>query len=170
MNRQTKLLVPVDFSEASLEAMDMAVTLAMKNDAEVLLLAVVEPQSGAGSQTFLDRPKVEEELKRLFDSRLEARTEAAESFFQDVSIFVREGKPAETILEIAKEEGVQMIVMGTHGREGLARAVLGSVTEEVVRRAACPVLTLRARASHCAWAGRSGSASVEAKRSWMKGQ
>jgi nucleotide-binding universal stress UspA family protein len=54
-----------------------------------------------------------------------------------------EGHPAETICRVAKEEGCDLIVMGTHGRSGLGRLLLGSVAEQVLREAACPVLTVK---------------------------
>ncbi|MEZ4390622.1 MAG: universal stress protein [Polyangiales bacterium] len=57
------------------------------------------------------------------------------------------GHPAATILEVATREGADMIVMGTHGRTGLARAMMGSVAEEIVRHADVPVVTVRVRRS-----------------------
>ena len=62
---------------------------------------------------------------------------------KQLSVRVEAGEPSDTILQIAKDGGADLIVMGTHGRTGLSRLLIGSVAEAVLRRSTCPVLTLR---------------------------
>ncbi|MBI3179828.1 MAG: universal stress protein, partial [Deltaproteobacteria bacterium] len=91
------------------------------------------------SSTFgqLVRKQAEEEMQKLADSLPPEMRERVQRRFVV-------GEASEAIIETAKGEGADLIVMGTHGRSGLSHMVLGSVTEKVVRRAPCPVLTIRA--------------------------
>jgi nucleotide-binding universal stress UspA family protein len=144
------ILVPTDFSPPSDAALTRAKDLAQKYGAQVSLLHVVTDPRAIGVWT----PEVyvpadaatQERLLREAKERLESQlTEDERSRFA-VTIEARVGDVAEHILEIAREQKVDLIVMGTHGRHGLAHLLLGSVAERVLRNAPCPVLTTHADA------------------------
>ena len=136
-----KILVPTDLSRQSTVALEMAASLARARDAELIILHVEEPPLAyGGGEAFvgLTEPTSEQLLQRLEQIRPpdpEMRHE-----HRMVS-----GLPADTIVRMAEDEGVDMIVMSTHGRTGLSRMLMGSVAEAVVRQASCPVLTVKPR-------------------------
>jgi nucleotide-binding universal stress UspA family protein len=143
----SRILVPTDFSATSDVALDYAMTLALRFGASVHLLHVVEDlfAGGAlGSEVYLASvPAMHAELIDDAAARLARVVPAAEREMVKVTSEVRVGYPAETIREVAESEHVDLIVMGTHGRSGVAHLFLGSVAEKMVRRAPCPVLTVR---------------------------
>lgn len=124
------ILVPTDFSDDATNALDHARELALAFKARVHLLHVME--SSSRSQDAVPS-EIQEELARLAERLEGIETEAA----------TRWGPPAERIVDYARKNSIDMIVMGTHGRRGLARLVLGSTTEKVVRIADCPVFSVR---------------------------
>ena len=135
--RIERILVAVDFSLSSLNALGHAEELARQLGAEILLLHV-EMVPVAGSQMAgVTHAAAELELTRTADQlrhhSLRVRT------------LLCTGAADEEILQAAETERASLIVMGTHGRTGVARVLLGSVAERVVRGAACPVLTVRPR-------------------------
>ena len=142
------LLVPVDFSAASKQALDYAVGVARTCGAKLTLLHVVELPSyltdghaPAHVTTALRdhmQGSAQQELARLLPEGAGTPVEIARQ--------VAVGVPHQKILEIAAAERVDWIVMATHGRTGLSHLVMGSVAERVLRTAPCPVLTLRAAA------------------------
>lgn len=124
-----KILLPIDFDRISIPAVKLAQTIARENDASVYVLYAVPTALRA-------------QLDQLAEKNLLA---IARKWFEGKvrnQVVVRSGKPVETVLKAADELGVDLVVMATHGRVGAKRARLGSVTEEVVRRATCPVLTI----------------------------
>jgi len=138
------ILVPTDGSEHAAAAVDHALAIAERAGARVHALAVVDVAGvGAGP----DYAPVADLLEHLEDEGGRA-TEAVASRARDAGLDavtdVREGSPAETILEYAEEEAVDLIAMGTHGRTGLERYLLGSTTGRVLRHADVPVLTASA--------------------------
>ena len=141
-----RVLVPVDFSRHSEVALGYATALASRVGASVdLLHVVVDPvAAGAWSVEFstqnlsdLRRNLIEDAERRI--ARLCA---SAHEPTLRLSTLVRMGQPADAITEYAKAFGINLIVMGSHGRSGLARLFMGSVAERVLRHAPCPVLTL----------------------------
>jgi universal stress protein A len=140
-----KILVPVDFSEHSREAIRYACDLAERYGAALTLLHVLQlppPPAGPDGALLFEaqsfdalREPLEQQL-RLLAQELTARGSTADSR-------LALGRPASEIVRVAAEGGYDLVVMGTHGRTGLGRALLGSVAERVVRRARCPVLTVR---------------------------
>jgi len=140
------ILVPVDFSECSGLALDYAVALAAKLDAKVHLLNVISipfvavPEVGSTiSPTVLEN--VIHDNQKALDNLADARrTKVALG-----DTLLRTGDARDEILHAAESIGADLIVMGTHGRRGVTRALLGSVAEQIVRTAPCPVLTVRAR-------------------------
>lgn len=135
------LLVPTDFEPASLEALAMAKELAGPLDAEIVLLHVYQ-------LPVYTYPGLEPALLPGFHTEvLAAARRAVDELAQQQGIArtsLREGDPATEILAAAAELEPRMIVMGTHGRGGLAHLLLGSVAEKVVRKSEIPVMTVRA--------------------------
>jgi nucleotide-binding universal stress UspA family protein len=148
-----KILVPVDFSDGARPAIEMAATMAHTFGASIELLHVWQPPPLIPLTMVImpSAPDAEpvnmEELARSTAGAqmkdLAARQH--EQGVKEVRSRVGIGNPAHEIVDLAELGHFDLIVMGTHGRTGLAHAVLGSVAEKVVRRAKCPVLTARAR-------------------------
>ena len=142
-----RILIPTDFSRTSDVALDYARELAARFSAELYLLHVIEetPLGGHGAESWLaNGPGIRDSLLRDAQQRLAHRLtdlRAAGAVRSEV-IF---GRPAETIVDYAADQHVDVIVMGTHGRTGVAHLLLGSVAEKVMRLSSCPVLTVRDR-------------------------
>jgi nucleotide-binding universal stress UspA family protein len=131
-----RILVPIDWSEPSDEAFRLAASLAREHAAELLVLYVVPLAAvmyGPPPESYLEH--LLEELRRVRPSDPKVRAR----------YLLVEGAPAAAILSAAGESHCDLIVMGTHGRRGLNRLLSGSVAEAVVRKAPCPVLTVKAR-------------------------
>jgi universal stress protein A len=147
----SRILVPVDFSLHSDHALSYAAALAGRLDAVVEILHVVEEPVAAGAwSSEIPVPGLPElrdrwiaEAERQLD---QCRPMIERSHVQTVAT-VRMGQPAEAIAAYARDAGIDLIVMGTHGR-GVSHLLMGSVTERVARYAPCPVLTVRARGTH----------------------
>lgn len=132
------ILHPTDFSQHSQNAFRLACALARDYGAELCLVYVLPPPIvvyGNGIVPPLpdDRDQQEERLREL-------RQQAAELH---VHITMAEGDPVTEILRVARETQSNLVVMGTHGWTGLSRLLMGSVAEGVVRKAPCPVLTVK---------------------------
>jgi nucleotide-binding universal stress UspA family protein len=143
-----RILVPTDFSKHSQNALQYAMAFADKFGAELHLLHVVQDLALFVPDTVAGTPPVVPPVAQLTAAVREGllrviRENGLERF--TVCPEVREGTPFYEIVRFAKEKDVDLIVMGTHGRSGLAHVLLGSVTEKVVRKAPCPVLTVRHR-------------------------
>ncbi|WP_117594232.1 universal stress protein [Haloprofundus halophilus] len=138
------ILVPTDGSEAAARAVDHALLLAEATDASVHVLYVVnaEPDEVAVSTDERDAENVQDSLRRFGERTLDDADERAASTAVPVETSIRTGVPHEEILADADERDVDAVVMGTHGRSGLQRYLLGSVAERVVRLADCPVMTV----------------------------
>jgi nucleotide-binding universal stress UspA family protein len=137
--KTNKILFPTDFSTPSDAAFAHAVTLARANKATLVVLHVVEPPAayGAGEMYYgVPDPDTHQLERMLADIVPNDKSIPCEH-----RLFI--GEPAEVILRFARDEAVDMIVMSTHGRTGLSRVLMGSVAEAVVRRAACPVSTVK---------------------------
>ncbi len=140
------ILFPTDFSTASDAAMVHAEALAKASGAKLLIVHVEEPPLAYGGGELyygLPEPNSERIQKMLEDVR---PRDAALPCEHRLTM----GDPAGEVVRIAGEEGCEMIVMGTHGRTGLTRLLMGSVAEQIVRRAPCPVLIYRETAAKLA--------------------
>lgn len=144
----TKILVPVDFSPHAERAFSYATALAHRLDAHLTLVHVVEDPfaTGAwGAEVYI--PNIGELLQnQIAAAERQLTTLKAGAAAKGVAVrtAVVTGRPAQSIIEHAASEGCDLIVMGTHGRTGLSHVVMGSVAERVLRKAPCPVLTVRA--------------------------
>ena len=133
------ILHATDFSENSAFAFRLACALARDYGARLVILHAATPSLGLYNQG-LYLPAPEGTLESLHEQLLQLQP-------HDSSIVtehrLEEGEPVPTILMVAKEIVADVIVLGTHGRTGLGRFLMGSVAEEVVRKAPCPVLTVK---------------------------
>lgn len=141
----SKILVPVDFSPCSRAALDYAAELADQMKAEVDVLYVQEPSEYLGPASLVTLPQLSaaqsDEMRNDVRRELDGFMGEAKPRVRDVR--VEPGLPGDVIPTVAKQGAFDLIVMGTHGRGGLSRLVVGSVAETVMRNAQVPVLTLR---------------------------
>jgi nucleotide-binding universal stress UspA family protein len=143
-----KILVPVDFATHSAHAVEVAAELARRYEGSLDLVHVFDPMAYPLPDGYVvfTRPQLDEMFAR-FDEELAKYQQAAQrAGMTRVQTHVRQGPCAAEICDFAREGAFDLIVMGTHGRKGLNRVLLGSVAERVLRGAPCPVLTLRAEA------------------------
>jgi nucleotide-binding universal stress UspA family protein len=139
-----RICCPIDFSDASRAAMELAADLARRFGAELMLLhAYPVPGYTFPDGSVVASPRMMQELADQAARHLgEWRGEAAKLGAPTVSAHTAVGEPAGEILDFATEQRVDVLVLGTHGRTGLEHALMGSVAERVVRRAKIPVLTV----------------------------
>lgn len=135
----SKILFPTDLSRLGDAALPLATMIARDRRAELIILHVQElPRTYApGEWTFFPLEPDLEAIKQMLD---EVKPTDPKVPYTHRMV---EGDPATEIMCVAKDEGVEMIVMSTHGRTGLPRVLMGSVAEAVVRRAPCPVVTFK---------------------------
>jgi nucleotide-binding universal stress UspA family protein len=142
MNLPKTILVPTDFSEFADQALDYAIMLASKLGAHVHVvnaLGILEfgiPELGVALTGTMMESMVRANQEAL--DKLVATHPSA-----NLATILRGGDPRSVIVQVANELGADLIVMGTHGRRGVTRMLLGSVAESIVRTAPCPVLTVR---------------------------
>lgn len=142
-----KLLVPTDFSQNAAVALEMAIHIARAFDAEIILLHVIESPSvtlkSVKNPALLLKGYLEAAKARAMqETKKTQETIQQRGNFRTKTEFV-EGTPFVEIIRAAKNYKVDMIVMGTHGRTGTSHAIIGSTAEKVVRKASCPVLTVK---------------------------
>jgi nucleotide-binding universal stress UspA family protein len=147
MKRFRTILHPTDFSPGSAAAFQYACDLARDSDGRVIVvhaLSVVAPFAAEGVMLSINF----DELRTLAQMELDTVKSADPAV--RVDRIIREGPTTAVILQAAADYGADVIVMGTHGRTGFRRFILGSVTEEVLRKAPCPVLTVKTPDGHVA--------------------
>jgi nucleotide-binding universal stress UspA family protein len=136
------ILHPTDFSDRSLDAFDLACRLARDSGARLIVLHVVQPPP------FVTHGEMEKALQQAkgYRRELDDKLHNLRSPAPDLTMEYRleDGEPVTEILRAAAECDCDLIVLGTHGRTGFRRLLLGSVAEQVLRRACCPVLTVNA--------------------------
>lgn len=140
----SRLLCPVDFSEPSLAALRYACSLAKEAGASLTLLHVFDwPEHEPPQLVRVDGERMRQYIEADATTRLNGLVSDEERTWCPVSTKTTHGKPYRRILEAAEHEAVDLIVMGVHGRNPVDLMLLGSTTNHVVRRASCPVLTMR---------------------------
>lgn len=146
MLRWQKFLCPVDFSEVSTGALRLAASLARRFEGEVVLVHVVEPIVAPADFTLgpMTTTEVEDKLAERSKNAVRELAATVDMPQGKVRVRVERGRASTEIIRVAHEEKADVIVMGTHGYTGVAHVLLGSTAERVIRKAPCPVLTVRA--------------------------
>ena len=143
-----RVLHPTDFSKASAPAFSKAVEMAKANRAELLIAHVMNPVVPMAGEGYLS-PKMYEDLmastRAWAEKQLDQRLARARKSGVRAKSVLAEGSAHEQIVRITKAKRADLVVMGTHGRSGLAKLFLGSVAGRVVAAAPCPVLTVRGK-------------------------
>jgi nucleotide-binding universal stress UspA family protein len=140
-----RILVPTDFTDVSNHALDWAIELAASVGASVTVMhSYAIPVVGFPDGALLPTPQLALGMSEAAAAALEAAVAGRRGGAVPLDTVLREGEAWEEIVDVADEVDADLIVVGTHGRHGLARALLGSVAEHVVRTSHRPVLTLSA--------------------------
>jgi nucleotide-binding universal stress UspA family protein len=147
MTMYDRILVPTDGSDGMARVIRHAVDLANAHGASIDAVYVVNSASYAGLPMESSWEGIDEMLRDDADAAVDAVRDAAEPRDVPVTTTVVEGTPSREIVEFAEEKGCDLVVMGTHGRGGIDRLLLGSVAEKVVRASNVPVLTVRVGAT-----------------------
>jgi nucleotide-binding universal stress UspA family protein len=140
-----RIVVPTDFSACSEDAWALARRIAGAVGSEIVLVHVfVEPPSYAEPSLSVNSAwQVIESARKWVEETLEKWADAAREKGISVRTLVRTGSPYQEIVDLATDERADLVAMGTHGRSGVNRFLLGSVADRVIRLAPCPVLTVR---------------------------
>lgn len=138
------ILAPIDFSDYSKNALKYAVQFAKDFKAKLYLVYVVEPMIYPAdfSMGQIAIPSTDIDLNRRAEEELQNLAKSLSSGLV-VETMIRTGKPFVEIIEAAKEKDIDLIILATHGHTGVEHLLFGSTAEKVVRKAPCPVLTLR---------------------------
>lgn len=139
------ILVPVDFSAACTKAVHYGVTLAERFGSRLILLHVVEEGSPISGIESIPESLLDHHVGRKLESKLSAIALKVAPATLPVTPLVVQGKPHRKIVQEAASLNADLIIMGTKGNTGLKRVLMGSVAEQVVREAQCPVLVVRER-------------------------
>ena len=144
MKKIEKILFPIDFAESFDTLLPWVSTFVKNFDATLYVLFVA--QSLADYSSFYvphgNLQQFQEEALKAAQKKMSGAAKQEFKAFKKVQAMVAQGSPADKIIETAKKEGIDLIIMGTHGRKGLELAIFGSVCDKVVRNAPCPVLTI----------------------------
>lgn len=145
MIKISRILCPTDFSEYSKRALTYALSLAGHFDAKVILLHVIEPiripvEYNFGLTYGID---FDEDAEQTLREKLHALVDVPTRATVDVEERIERGAPFAEIVRVARDSQVDLVVIATHGLFGIAHLLLGSTAEKVVRKASCPVLTVK---------------------------
>jgi len=143
MNLISKILAPIDCSEASINALNYAIKIAKKHRAELTVLYVVSYLKGTGSQAFSKDKGPNLTIKKGAKNQLEESWKSLGENEIEADLVVEYGDPFTEIMRCAKSKKNDVVVMGSHGRTGLMHVVMGSVAEKVVRYSPIPVLVVK---------------------------
>jgi nucleotide-binding universal stress UspA family protein len=141
-----KILYPTDFSESSLEALKYALSFAKEYRAKLVILHVINENIFTES---LNLPRVvsidtlEKEMVREAEKRMKSLLPAATRKTVERETVILKGAPFLEIIRFAREKDIDLIIIGTHGRSGFQQIIFGSTAEKVVRKAPCPVLSVK---------------------------
>jgi nucleotide-binding universal stress UspA family protein len=132
--RFRRILCPIDFDRISIPALELAVSMAKQNDGRIYLLYIIPRMEAVGPRADVEQLATDS-LRSVARKWLHGKV--------PYQIIVRTGAPVSGLLKAEAELSIDLVVMSTHGRTGRKHTLLGSVTEQVVRRSICPVLTTR---------------------------
>jgi nucleotide-binding universal stress UspA family protein len=143
-----RILCPIDFSPSSLQALGFALDLARQSNGTLTLLNVVEwlAEEDSTVSAHFNVPEVRGHMREDAEQRLHALVAAESRNWCEIENVVAFGRAHREILRAAETQPPDLIVMGTQGRGGVGLALFGSTTQQVLRGAACPVLTVRGTA------------------------
>jgi len=141
------ILLPTDFSECALYALSYAASFARAANASIICVHVIEPVVPTVGYTGMAEPlpiaDISDQLEGSAERELPKIAEADECAGLNVEEVIAHGDAASEIVRVARERGVDLIVIASHGRTGLGRMLFGSTAESVVRHAPCPVLVVK---------------------------
>lgn len=138
-----RILVPVDFSLYSRRALEHAVFFADKFGSEILMVNIIEIPRFDFENLDVEPPKFEEYVKTKISNKMSELAHAAIPEGMTYSKFIEVGYPAKAIVDTAKRENADMIIMATHGHSTLDMQIFGSVAQQVIRTAPCPVYSIK---------------------------
>jgi len=142
-NNTKKILIAVDGSDYSIRAAEYGISVAKKIGAEILVVFVVDEVVLYQISKIIERETVERELNEDGKGYIKHVVSLAQKENVLSSSIITRGKPFERIVSLAKDSHVDMIVMGTYGRRGADRILMGSVAQGVIEYASCPVLVIK---------------------------
>jgi nucleotide-binding universal stress UspA family protein len=148
VTRIRSVLFATDFSKASGRAFGAALALTRATGAKLTILSVIAPVMPIVPEVYLDAAttdRLEREAKEWSARQLRKLVASAKRAKIRAGVLLRRGDPVAEILRTIKSVRADVVVMGTHGRRGFSKLVLGSVAEQVIAAAPCPVMTVRAR-------------------------
>ncbi|HEX6212013.1 MAG TPA: universal stress protein [Methylomirabilota bacterium] len=141
----TRIVCATDFSDTAEAAWDLAIELARTHQAALVLVHVFSEMPVYPEVAVASIQSVWQEQRQWAEEQLAGRVEAAAARGLPARYLLRAGSAPEEIVQAAGDESADLVVVGTHGRTGINRLVIGSVAERVVRVAPCPVLTVKPR-------------------------
>jgi nucleotide-binding universal stress UspA family protein len=139
----TKILIPTDGSDYSMRAAEYAMSVAKMLAAEVVVVFVIDTDVLSQMTKMVDREEMERELKQDGQRYINYVLTLAEKENVKATSLLAKGRPFEQIVHLAKGLDVNLIIMGTYGRRGADRILLGSVAERVIEYSSCPVLVVK---------------------------
>ena len=140
----TRILIAIDGSEPSEKALDFAFD--RHADADLVAISVLDPTAYVQGSADLILPDTEswrEDAEAAVQSTLDAAVDRAETHGLDLATDLVYGAPARSVVEYAEDNDIDQIIVGSHGRDGVSRVLLGSVAETIVRRSSVPVTVVR---------------------------
>jgi len=146
MIKLKKILYPTDFSDSSLEALPYALSFARDYKAKLILMHVVNEaifSEGLSLARAIAPEALGQEMADEADRRLKMIIPADQRAGLDVEMVILHGMPFLEVIRYAKANDIDLIVIGTHGRSGVDHIIFGSTAEKVVRKAPCPVLSVK---------------------------
>jgi nucleotide-binding universal stress UspA family protein len=135
------ILHPTDFSESSATAFEFACSLARDYKADLIVVHIKQALVALDQMGVVPVPEPPETWTKLEE---QLRAMRPTDFDRKFECLLRDGEPVSEILDLVSQKKFDLVVLGTHGRTGLGRLLMGSVAEQIVRRAPCPVLTVKA--------------------------
>jgi nucleotide-binding universal stress UspA family protein len=147
MKQIRRILYATDFSSASRRAFETALSIARSTNARLTIAFVLAPVVAVPEQYIdaatLDR--LDRQAREWSTRHLDGLTARARKAGVNTTVMLRDGDPADQIVRACRKAKANLIVVGTHGRRGMSKLILGSVAERVVSMASCPVVTVRAK-------------------------
>jgi nucleotide-binding universal stress UspA family protein len=148
MRRFKRIMVASDLSKVSRGAFNTAIEFATSKGAELFIVHVIAPISPLVPEQFIQPgilETIEADARRWAERQLPRLAAEARKSGVRVKVLLLSGDPADQIIRAARAHHADLIVVGTHGRRGFSKMVLGSVAEHVLRTAPCPVVTVRSQ-------------------------